>query len=195
MNNQDINELFEDALSANAASDAFKERVLRDSTAALIRGRVLRRQLRVTGLTLAILLVTAAAFICGRLSVSNQITDRRVAVQTVGEKNDGVRVSRDLVVWLDAARFFTQLGMNERAALSYRKASELIPRDMPDSLQAGFRPQSVLASLLHDYESVCGHSQEFPERINSERAIDDRWGKFELPQNVLSNIIAQNFGG
>ena len=195
MNNQDINKLIEDALSVGSAGEVFREQVLRDSTAALIRGRIMRRQFRAAGLTLAILLVTAAAFTCGRMSVSDRITDRQLAIQTAGDKSDGVRVSRDLVAWLDAARFFTQLGMNERAAFSYKKASELIPRDMPDSQQAGFGPQSVLAGILQDYGSVCGYSQEFPERINSERTLNDRWGKFELPQNILSKIIAQNFGG
>lgn len=195
MNNQDINKLIEDALSANSAGEAFKEQVLRDSTAALIRGRILRRQLRAAGLTLAILLATAAAFTCGRMSVSERVTHGQMIAQNVAEKDAGVRVSRDLVAWLDAARFFTQLGMDERAALSYRKASELIPRDLPDSQQAGFGPQSVLAGILQDYESVRGYSQEFPERIDSEKALNDRWGKSELPQNILSKIIAQNFGG
>jgi len=195
MNNQDINKLIEDALSANSASGIFREQVLHDSTAALIRGRVLRRQLRVTGLTLVILLVTATAFICGRLSVSHRITDRRAAVRTVVEKDDGVRVSRDMVAWLDAARFFTLLGMDERAALSYKKAGELIPRDMPDSRQAGLEPQGVLAGILQDYENVRGNSKEFSEQTDSAGILNDRWGKFELPQNVSRNIIAQNFGG
>lgn len=195
MNNQDINKLIEDALSANAASNAFKEQLLEESTTALIRGRILRRQLRAAGLTLAILLVTAAAFICGRVSVSERVTHGQMIAQNVAEKDAGVRVSRDLVAWLDAARFFTQLGMDERAALSYRKASELIPRDLPDSQQAGFGSQSVLAGILQNYESVRGYSQEFPERIDSESTLNDRWGKSELPQNILSKIIAQNFGG
>ncbi len=195
MNNHDINKLIEDALSANGASNVFKEHVLRDSTAAFTRGRALRRQLRVTGLTSVILLATAAAFICGRLSVHKRVTPGQMIAQNVAENNDGIRVSRDLVAWLDAARFFTQLGMNERAALSYKKASELIPRDMPDSQQAGFGPRSVLAGILQDYESVRSYSQEFPERIDFDRALNDRWGKFELPQNILSKIIAQNFGG
>lgn len=195
MNNHDINKLIEDALSANGASNVFKEHVLRDSTAAFTRGRALRRQLRVTGLTLVILLATAAAFICGRLSVHERVTHEQMIAQNVAEKNDGIIVSRDLVAWLDAARFFTQLGMDERAALSYRKAGELIPRDVPDSQQAGFGPQSVLAGILRDHESVHGHSKEFPERTDSERALNDRRGKLEPSQNILSKIIAQNFGG
>ena len=195
MNNQDINKLIEDALSANSASGIFKEQVLHDSTTALIRGRVLRMQFRAAGLMLAILMATAAAFVCGRLSVSDRITDRQEAVQTVGDKDDGVRVSRDMVAWLDAARFFTQLGMNERAAFSYKKASELIPRNMPDSQNAGLGPQSVFASILQDYKSVHGYSQEFPELIDSQRILNDRWGKCEPPQNISSNIIAHIFGG
>jgi hypothetical protein len=195
MNNQDINKLIEDALSTDAAGEAFKEQVLRDSTSVLIRGRVLRRQFRAAGLTLAILLAATAAFICGRMSAPDRIIYRQAVVKTVGDKNDGVRVSRDLLAWLDAAKFFTQLGMNERAAFSYKKASELIPREMPDSLQVGFGPRSVLAGILQDYESVRGHSQEFPEPADSEMALSDHWDKLEPSQNILSKIIAQNFGG
>ena len=192
MNNQDINKLIEDALSTDAAGEAFKEQVLRESAAVLIRGRVLRRRFRAAGLTLAILLATSAAFTCGRLSVSDH---RQAAVQTFGDKTDGIKVSRDLLAWLDAARFFTQLGMNERAAFSYRKASELIPRDTPDSLQAGFGIQSVLAGILQNYESERGYSQEFPELTDTVRVLNARRGKLEQSQNILSKIIAQNFGG
>lgn len=166
MNDQDTNRLIEDALSANAASNAFKEHVLRESTAAFSRGRVLHRRMRTAGFTSLVLLLAATAFFCGRLSVPRELGGRQIVMQNVDEQDNSVRVSRDLVAWLDAARFFTQLGMEERAALSYRQASELIPYDVPAHQQASFESQSMLAGIS-------------PEREDG----------------ILNKIIAQNFGG
>ena len=166
MNSQDINNLIEDALSADSAIDAFKERVLRNSAAAFSRGRVLHRRLRTAGFTSLIMLVAAATFFCGRLSVPDELGGRRIVTQDVDEQDDGVRVSRDLVAWLDAARFFTQLGMEERAALSYKRASELIPYDVPANQQAGLESQNMLAGISCDRD-----------------------------REILGKVIAQNFGG
>lgn len=166
MSNQDTNKLIEDALSANSASDAFKEHVLRNSAAAFRRGRVLHRRLRTAGFTSLILLISAAAFFCGRLTVPGELGDRQIVVENGDQRDDGVRVSRDMVTWLDAARFFTQLGMEDRAALSYKQASELIPYDVPANRQAGFESQSMLAGIS-------------PYRDNE----------------LLGKIIAQNSGG
>jgi hypothetical protein len=40
-----------------------------------------------------------------------------------------VAVPGELVVWLQAARFFKQLGMEDRVALAYDRASKLVPYD------------------------------------------------------------------
>ena len=166
MNNQDINNLIEKALNANSASKAFKEQVLRDSTTAFSRGRVLHRRLRMAGFTLLVLLVAGAAFLCGRQTVPREALNRQALAHDVDEQIESVMVSKDLVAWLDAARFFTQLGMDERAALSYRQASELIPYDVPANQRAGFESQNMLAD------------------VSSNRDYD-----------ILGKIIAQNFGG
>ncbi len=166
MNSQDINNLIEDALSANSAPGAFKEHMLRDSTAAFMRGRVLHRRLRTAGFTSLVLLVAGAVFLCGRLSVPREVLNRRALAHDNDEQVESVMVSRDLVVWLDAARFFTQIGMEKRAAFSYRQASELIPYDVPARQQAGVKLQSMLADV-----SSGGDCE------------------------VLGKIIAQNFGG
>lgn len=166
MNSQDINNLIEDALSANSAPSAFKEHMLRDSTAAFMRGRVLHRRLRTAGFSALVLLVAGAVFLCGRLSVPRDVLNRQALAHDVDEQVESVMVSRDLVVWLDAARFFTQLGMKERAALSYRQASELIPYDVPAHQQAGLASQSMLAGISPDHDN-----------------------------EIFGKIIAQNFGG
>ena len=166
MKNQDTENLIEDALSEGSATNAFKEHLLRSSTATLVRGRVLHRRLRTAGFALLIMLATGAVFLCGRLSVSSEALDKQELVHDVDEQVEHVMVSRELVVWLDAARFFTQLGMEERAALSYRQASELIPYDVPANQQAGLELQSVLAGISPDCDN-----------------------------EIFGKIIAQNFGG
>jgi hypothetical protein len=166
MKNQDIDNLIEDAMSAGSATDAFKEQLLRASTVTLVQGRVLHRRLRTAGFSALALLVTGAVFLCGRLSVPSEAPDRQALAHDVGEQVEGVMVSRELVVWLDAARFFTQLGMEDRAALSYRQASELIPYDVPANQQAGIELQSMLAGISPDHNS-----------------------------EIFGKIIAQNFGG
>jgi len=166
MKNQDMEHLIEDALSECSATDAFKENLLRSSTTTLVRGRILHRRLRTAGFALLIMLVTGAVFLCGRLSVPGKALNKQALVHDVDEQVEGVMVSRELVVWLDAARFFTQLGMQERAALSYRQASELIPYDVPARRQAGLELQSMLAGISPDCDN-----------------------------EIFGKIIAQNFGG
>lgn len=103
-----------------------------------------------------VLLVAAAAFFWGRLSAPSKDGEPQMVKQGIGERQDNVMVSRDMVAWLDAARFFTQLGMEERATLSYKQASELIPYDVPANQQAGFESQSMLADVSSDrnYETL-----------------------------------------
>jgi len=122
-----------------------------------------RRQARSTSL---VLLVGSAVFLCGRLSAPREPLDRQALTHDVDQQVDSVVVSRELVVWLDAARFFTQLGMEERATLSYKQASELIPYDVPAHRQAGLESQNMLAGISPDRD-------------------------YEL----LGKIMAQNFGG
>ncbi len=166
MKNQNIDNLIEDAMSTGSATDAFKERLLQSSTATLVRGRVLHRRLRTAGLASLVLVAASAVFLCGRLSAPREPGYRQGLAHEADEQADGVMVSRELVVWLDAARFFTQIGMKDRAELSYRQASELIPYDLPVNQRAGLELQSVLAGTSRD------HNNE-----------------------ILGKILAQNFGG
>jgi hypothetical protein len=195
MSSYDLNKLIEEALSMNAASDVFKEQLLRDSTAAFTRGRVLQLRLRVTELTLVILFVTTTAFVCGRLSISGQVTTRQVAVQTIDNEDEGITVSKDLVAWLDAARFFARLGMDERAALSYKQASDLIPYDaLPESQQAGFGAQHLWAGTSVKRHTTDFHLEEPLEQMSTPTVIDDRWRELGLSNGILSKITTQHFG-
>ena len=194
MSSHDVNKLIEEAFSATAANDAFKEHLLRNSTVAFAKGRALQRRLRMTGLTFVILFVTMAAFVCGRLSVSSHATDRQVASQTVGEEDEDIRVSKDLVAWLDAARFFTRLGMDERAALSYQQASDLIPYDqLPDNQQTGFGVQNLWADASENRSITGRHLDESLEQTRLAATRNDRSLELECPNEILSTITTQHF--
>ncbi len=182
MSNQDVNKLIEDAFNASPSNDAFKSQLLQDSTAVFIRDRTFKHRMRMTGLIVAILLVTTAAFFSGRISVTERITNQQVAVRTADEDKDSVRVSKDMVVWLNAARFFAQLGMEERAALSYKQASDLIPYDMPAmNQQADLGTQSLYSSIDSTKASI--------EQVRSTAILND-WG---LPNEMLSKMTTQHF--
>jgi hypothetical protein len=45
------------------------------------------------------------------------------------EATQTVNVSGELVAWLEAARFFKQLGMEQRMVVAYERAGALIPAD------------------------------------------------------------------
>lgn len=182
MSNHDVNKLIEDALNASPSSDAFKSQLLHDTTAVFVRDRTFKRRMRMMGLIVAILFVSTTAFFSGRLSVSERITNQQIAVQTADEDKESVRVSKDMVVWLDAARFFTQLGMNERAALSYKQASDLIPYETPlVDQQAGLGTQSLYSMINSTEASI--------EQVHSKAILND-WG---LPNEMLSKITTQHF--
>lgn len=194
MSNDDMNKLIEEALSACPASDSFKEHLLQDSTTTFTRSRTLQRRLRMTGFTIVILLFAATAFFCGRLSIFSQMTNRQVAVRTVREDNDGIRVSKDLVAWLDAARFFTRLGMNERAALSYKQASDLVPYDaLFESQQAGNRAKNVWAAASDNLSITGSHLQDTIDRSYSAAVLNNHKRGSGLPHEILSQITAQHF--
>lgn len=182
MSNHDVNKLIEDALNASPSGDAFKNQLLQNTTAVFIKDRTFKRRLRVTGFVFMILMVTTTAFFSGRLSVSERITNHQVAVQTAVEDKESVRVSKDMVVWLDAARFFTQLGMDERAALSYKQASDLIPYDIPAmNQQAGLGIQSLYSTISPTEAPI--------EQVRSKAILND----LGLPNEMLSKMTAQHF--
>lgn len=185
MNDFDIDKLIGDGLRDGTASDAFRERVLRQSTGALLRGRALRKRLRTGGLTLGILLIAAGAFVCGQLSAPSQV---------IPQEENWTNVPRELVAWLDAGRFFEQLGMNERAERAYKRAGELIPQEAAEIMQARLHGDRVYARLLADPEGV--------ERYR-EASVQARCGmaevgairKTEKLNGILSKIIGQYLGG
>lgn len=185
MNEFDIDKLIGDGLRGGTASEAFRERVLRESAGALIRSRALRKRLRAAGLTLGVVLIAAGAFVCGQLSVPRQV---------IPEQEEWTNVPRELVAWLDAGRFFERLGMSERAERAYKKAGELIPQEAVEVMQARLRGDRVYAGLFANSEGV-GRCREVNAQARCGVAEVGALNKVQRLNGILSKIIRQHLGG
>lgn len=116
-------------LSGDPPEEAFKEQELRYSTAAFIQMRRLRTAWRRGKFVAAAVLVAGVAFLGGRLSMpGTPIVNVADAPQHVVE-TDCVNVPTELVAWVEAARLFRQLGMEDRMARAVERAGRLLPAD------------------------------------------------------------------
>ena len=103
-----------------------------------------------------------------------------VAPRVVAE-TDGVNVPSDLVAWLDAARLFKRLGMEERMARAVEHAGKLLPYN------------AVAANSVMG-QSLTSTGEEVFENQNKHSILSDILGPHESVESI-SGIIAQSFGG
>lgn len=129
MKDRDTNTHLIQHLSGEPPREAFKQQVLRDSTTEFVRVWQRRSAWRRAKLAAAAILIAGLAFLGGRLSAPPTLpTNVDVATQ-VGAEADGVNVPSELVAWLDAARLFRHLGMEDRMARAVERAGRLLPVD------------------------------------------------------------------
>lgn len=177
MKDRDLDEHLRLHFSGDRPQEAFKQQTLRDSTAEFVRVRRRRSALRGAELAAAAILVAGVAFLGGRLSAPRALprnvdaAPQAAAVSgTPRGEPEGVTVPSDLVAWLDAARLFGQLGMEERMARAVERAAGLLP---VEALSADGQTTRVLAA---------GES-------------DDSQGKrMEPSAQSVNQILAQLFG-
>jgi len=126
-------------------------------------------------------LIAGIAFIGGRLSVPRKLPRSVDVAPRAAAESEGVTVSSDLVAWLDAARLFKRLGMEERMARAFEHASELTP-------------YNTVAS-----NSTTGHAST----VNGDDEVFENQSKYSILTEILgphesigsiSGIIAQSFG-
>ncbi|UCE46985.1 MAG: hypothetical protein JSW47_15410, partial [Phycisphaerales bacterium] len=183
MKDKDVDKYLSQHLSGSPPRESFKQQTLGDSTAALVRAYRRRSARRRAELAAAAVLIAGIAFLGGRLSKPRTLP-RNVdaALQVTGEP-DGVNVPSDLVAWLDAARLFKQLGMEDRMARAVERAGKMLPYD------------AVAAS------SVTG--QAFTANDDGEEVFEDQ-DKYPILADILyphesvvsiSGIKTQSFGG
>ena len=147
MSDFDIDKLISESLTSGSVSDAFRERLLRESTGALVSSRKFNKRLRAAGLVLAIVLTATGAFVCGNFRGLRVVATEKVGVPAAGENEDRMSVPRELVAWLDAGRFFERLGMQERAVRAYKTASGLIDYGSTEFREAGIERRDYFCAL------------------------------------------------
>lgn len=129
MNESETENLIERGLSRGRPRETFRDRLLSDSTAALVGSARVRARWRKAGLAVAAVLVGAVSFLGGRLSVPRSPTPSADPAPRAIARADGVTVPNDLVAWLEAARLFRQLGMEARMARAVDRAGKLLAQD------------------------------------------------------------------
>jgi len=139
VDHRDAEQLIQDALSDPGPNTAMRHHLKGESSRALARGRALRLRYRRAAAIGLVTLTAAGAFLVGRCTPAGRDSDQR-AVQA-----ERVVVSRDLVTWLEAGRFFAQLGMPEREARAYQQAIRLAEAaDQPTPLVQASTPLGQL---------------------------------------------------
>jgi hypothetical protein len=130
MEDKDVDTYLRQDFSEDTPREAFKQKTLLDSTAALVRVRRRRSALQGAELTVAAVLIAGIAFLGGRLSAPQTLPGSAVVPPPPAAfEPDGVTVPSELVAWLDAARLFRQLGMQDRMARAVERACRFLPSE------------------------------------------------------------------
>jgi hypothetical protein len=214
MNDRDVDKLLEQALSSDRAHEVLRQRVLRDSTAALHAGRVRRLRWRAPSLSAAAVLIAAVSFLAGRASTPRAAHEPATVVTKTTDDALTVNVPSELVAWLEAARFFKQLGMEQRVALAYERAGRLLPQDVPlaGSTAGGGNAYAVACSPIPSgakrsrgiWPSTCQAPRSQPDfsataRLRrasgrNDREPEETGGDFTSPVRMTTAILAHSFG-
>ncbi len=182
MKDKDVDKYLRQHLSGDAPREAFKQQTLRDSTAALVRVRRRRSAWRRAELVAAAALITVVAFLGGRLSAPRTLSRNVDVAPQAAAEPDGVTVPSDLVAWLDAARLFKRLGMEERMARAVEHAGKLLPYD------------AVAANSITGQALATNGGDEVFGNQNKHLILADILRPHESVESA-GGIIAQSFGG
>lgn len=151
MKEMDEDRLLGQHLSGDPPREAFREQVFQDSLTALARTRQRRSVWRRAELAAAAALIVSVAFFGGRLSSPRALPlNVAVAPPAVAEP-DVVAVPTELVEWLNAARLFGQLGMEDRMARAVERAGRLLPAETAVA-DSGTLPVFVAAGSMENRE-------------------------------------------
>jgi len=181
MKDKDVDEYLRQHLSGDSPRESFKQQTLRDSMSALFRVRRRRSVRRRAELVAAAVLIAGVAFLSGRLSAPRTLPRNVDVAPRMASKPDGVTVPSDLVAWLDAARLFRQLGMEERMARAVDHAGKLLPYD------------AVTTINMTGQALAANGGEEVFENQNKHSILTDILGPHESVESI-SGIIAQSFG-
>jgi hypothetical protein len=179
MKESEAENLIEESLSARRPREAFRARLLDDSTAALVQTARSRARWRMAGLAAVAVLIATVSFLCGQMSVLRPGAQRPTVAGPGPSETETVGVPAELVTWLETARLFERLGMEKRVAHAYERASRLVPYD------------ATLAVRLTDSTYAAGDRQSHDRSDPPETTGPDR-GR---PNQTTNRIMAQSLGG
>ncbi len=133
MNDQDVDNLLQRSLSGDPPGPAFRARVLRASSRAFVLARRGLARWRLMALTTAAVLIAGVSFLGGRYSARRWEAaappgDAPVAMGAAPAEGIAV-VPSEMVAWVNAARLFRQLGMEDRVGRALDRAGRLMPPD------------------------------------------------------------------
>jgi len=129
----------------------------------------------------AAVLIAGIAFLGGRLSAPRTMPMSVDIARQVTTEPDGITVPSDLVAWLDAARLFGQLGMQDRMAEAVESAGRLLPSD-------------TVAAGSEMGQSITSTADDVPENQKKHSILAEILRPHESVERV-SGIMAQSFGG
>jgi hypothetical protein len=125
MNDSDIKKMFENINPP--VSSSLESRILSSSSKALRKGCLLKKTIRRTFLTAAILLIGIGAFIAGQSHQEHKIAGQ-MHTNTVNQDMIAITVHKDFLAWVDAGHFFNQIKMTDKATEAFNNAISLLPK-------------------------------------------------------------------
>jgi len=128
MDTRNTDEILEQAFSGDPPGRILRAKVLLDSTAALTHHRRTVHMWRGAAVSAAAVVIAAVSFLLGRGSVP-PASPQEATQPVVASGAETVVVPSDVIAWLDAARLFGQLGMEDRMARAVERARRLLPAD------------------------------------------------------------------
>jgi hypothetical protein len=177
MKDNDIDKHLRQHLTGDKPREAFKQQTLRDSTAQFVRVYRRRSAWRRVELAAAAVLIASVAFFGGRLSAPSASPRSVDEAQQATADSDSIAVPSDLVAWLDAARLFNQLGMQDRMARAVERANRLLPADTFIA-----NDQTLQGSAAGTIDNQTGYIK--PKSISS----------LKPPADSINQILAHSLG-
>jgi len=129
MKDNDVDIHLRQHFSGNQPREAFKQQTLHNSTAEFVRVHRRRSAWRRAELAAAAILIAGLAFLGGRISVPRTLPKSMDVPRWTTDKSSNVNVPNEVVAWLEAARLFRRLGMEDRMARAVERAGRLLPSD------------------------------------------------------------------
>jgi hypothetical protein len=194
MSDLDFDKLLTERLAQGQAEQAFRARLKQQSGQALMQGHHRRLWYRRTSLIAAVVLVAMSAFFSGRMTVKPEPPNGSLARTNPDPKGDTVLVARDLVTWLEAARFFKQLGMEERAQKSFRLASSLTPSAEQQNQVVSQKTQTRFESHVEKGNSLSSLLARCDTHIQQQQSLQEP-KVIPIVNKKHVPIIAQIIGG